>query len=252
MTVSLGAYILGAVDAGERQELSRHVPGCEPCRDELVNLAPLPGLLRRVPERDVLRSGDDDPFDAADLDLDVELALEDDPQLWGNPASGDRMPDLSEGAAARRQARLPVRLPARLSGRRRVVLAALVSCLLAAATAVVILVSRPDTATQGPGGAPVIISAADPTARIHATATLTPQGWGTDIRMRLAGLPSGLHCRLVVHGRDGRTEFGGTWNASYAESIAVWSATAISVADISSLDVLAGDRLLIRVRGMDA
>jgi hypothetical protein len=49
MTVHLGVYALGAADAEERQLVEDHLPGCPECRAELVRLAPLPGLLARVP-----------------------------------------------------------------------------------------------------------------------------------------------------------------------------------------------------------
>jgi hypothetical protein len=53
-TVSLGAYVLGALDASERLETEEHLRDCAHCRDELVRLAPLPGLLGQVSLDDVL------------------------------------------------------------------------------------------------------------------------------------------------------------------------------------------------------
>jgi hypothetical protein len=53
-TVSLGAYVLGALDATERLEIEEHLRDCAQCRDELVRLAPLPGLLGQVSLDDVL------------------------------------------------------------------------------------------------------------------------------------------------------------------------------------------------------
>lgn len=51
----LGAYVLGGLDAHDRQRLEEHMAGCEACREELASFAPLPGLLRQpgpVPDRD--------------------------------------------------------------------------------------------------------------------------------------------------------------------------------------------------------
>jgi hypothetical protein len=53
-TVSLGAYVLGALDAAERIEIEEHLRDCAYCRDELVRLSPLPGLLGQVSLDDVL------------------------------------------------------------------------------------------------------------------------------------------------------------------------------------------------------
>ena len=47
--VSLGVYVLGAADTFERLRVEAHLPGCAACRAELARLAPLPGLLARVP-----------------------------------------------------------------------------------------------------------------------------------------------------------------------------------------------------------
>jgi hypothetical protein len=51
----LGGYVLGGLDAHDRQRLEEHLAGCEACREELASYAPLPGLLRQagpVPDRD--------------------------------------------------------------------------------------------------------------------------------------------------------------------------------------------------------
>jgi hypothetical protein len=49
MIMSLGVYVLGAADAGERARVEAHLPGCPACQAELMGLAPLPGLLADVP-----------------------------------------------------------------------------------------------------------------------------------------------------------------------------------------------------------
>src|SRR5215831_10690693 len=49
MMVRLGVYALGAADAGERQLVEDHLPGCAACRAELARLQPLPKLLAQVP-----------------------------------------------------------------------------------------------------------------------------------------------------------------------------------------------------------
>jgi hypothetical protein len=47
-TVSVGALIVGALLPAERHSLLAHLRDCAPCKEEVVLLAPLPGLLRRV------------------------------------------------------------------------------------------------------------------------------------------------------------------------------------------------------------
>lgn len=46
--VALGAYLLGALDPRERAEVELHLSGCRRCRDEVAELAPLPGLMARI------------------------------------------------------------------------------------------------------------------------------------------------------------------------------------------------------------
>jgi putative zinc finger protein len=43
ITVSIGAYLLDAVDPAEREQISDHLRWCELC-----DLAPLPGILHHV------------------------------------------------------------------------------------------------------------------------------------------------------------------------------------------------------------
>src|ERR1700691_4346620 len=46
--ISLGVYVLGAIDPAERALVEGHLATCQNCRDELAGLAALPALLARV------------------------------------------------------------------------------------------------------------------------------------------------------------------------------------------------------------
>jgi hypothetical protein len=52
-TTSIGAYVLGALEASERHELEEHLTTCAACRETLLQFAHLPGLLHAVPVEDV-------------------------------------------------------------------------------------------------------------------------------------------------------------------------------------------------------
>jgi anti-sigma factor RsiW len=53
---SIGAYVLGALDLHERLAMERHLGVCSMCRQELIEVAHLPGLLHRLTLDDVIAS----------------------------------------------------------------------------------------------------------------------------------------------------------------------------------------------------
>jgi anti-sigma-K factor RskA len=55
----LGAYVLGALSLADRAQLEEHLPSCPRCRDEVVDLAPIPGLLAQVDPGDLDTIGPD-------------------------------------------------------------------------------------------------------------------------------------------------------------------------------------------------
>jgi anti-sigma factor RsiW len=60
--LELGVYVLGAIGAADRSAVESHLAGCADCRNELAELAALPGLLGRVTadEADSLGRSPDD------------------------------------------------------------------------------------------------------------------------------------------------------------------------------------------------
>jgi hypothetical protein len=53
-TVALGAYVLGALEPDERQQVEEHLRECPGCAAELAGFRSLPGLLDRVRPEDLL------------------------------------------------------------------------------------------------------------------------------------------------------------------------------------------------------
>ena len=69
----LGVYVLGGLSAGERADVDDHLAECDRCRDDLVELAPIPGLLSQVQLDDLETPSPPDPdavVAAARADLD--------------------------------------------------------------------------------------------------------------------------------------------------------------------------------------
>jgi len=58
--LSLGVYVLGAIDPAERALVDAHLATCRDCRDELAGLAGLPALLARVNPDEISRICADD------------------------------------------------------------------------------------------------------------------------------------------------------------------------------------------------
>ncbi|WP_220504591.1 anti-sigma factor [Microbispora sp. H13382] len=54
--ISLGVYVLGALDAEETAEVEAHLETCPACRAELAELSGLPPLLARVSAEDIERA----------------------------------------------------------------------------------------------------------------------------------------------------------------------------------------------------
>ncbi|MFI5693569.1 anti-sigma factor family protein [Kribbella sp. NPDC051586] len=52
-TISVGAYVLGALEASERRATEEHLASCTTCRETLLQFAHLPGLLHAVPVEDI-------------------------------------------------------------------------------------------------------------------------------------------------------------------------------------------------------
>lgn len=50
---TIGAYVLGALDAAERRTTEQHLETCATCRETLLQFAHLPGLLHAVPLEDL-------------------------------------------------------------------------------------------------------------------------------------------------------------------------------------------------------
>lgn len=206
-TLSLGAYVLGAVSAAEREFLDRHLEECVTCRAELVGLAPLPGLLSRV--------------SADDLD--------------GEPAPDAPPPQLPP----RPRRRMP-------AIRHRWVLAIASACVLVLAVAAGGLF-LPGSRHPETTAATVVLSGTDADTGVRGTARATAQPWGSGVSLRLLYVQPRAHCRLVVNARDGSKAVAGSWVAnSHLDDTDIPGASSVPLDDIASMDVYttSGKRLV--------
>lgn len=250
--LSLGALVLGALTPAEREDVERHVARCDRCRAELAELAPLPGLLN-LARPDDIPSGDADDVRPSPRLLESLMAAAD----GGHEGrSGSTPTPRADHGRHRGASRPPGRRerarPAVRPARRRVWLVAVgaaAGAMVVAAVAwlVVALGGSPDDV--GPAG--LVASATDPVTNVAATVELTPVGDGTDVAVRITGVPSGQECDLVVVTTDGDSGVAKTWTVGddYTDGPASvtghvrFTTDAIDRLDVTTTD----DRVLLTV-----
>lgn len=200
--LSLGSYVLGALDPGERGQVEAHVSSCADCRDELASLAALPGLLARVSLPEVT---------ATPADVDAALL----PRLLARVTAMRR----------RRRARWLISTAAGV-----VVLAAVISG--------VVVVAHPGPSSgivaRGWDPATGITAAVNEWPRAWGTALQIQLSGET------TGAYDG-RCQLIVIGTDGRREVAASWTATPSGHIVAAGATSMRPAEIASFHVVRSD-----------
>jgi anti-sigma factor RsiW len=222
MRISLGVYVLGAIEPAERALLDEHLSVCGRCRDELASMAGLPAMLSRVTEDQIA-------------------------QLGPPPE------ELFESVLAE------VNREKRKRHRRNVIvlIAAAAAWVIATGTGMG-LVSHHGTpaprasataSQRPPQAAPRVLSGQDPVTGVRAQISLESKRWGTAVEMRLSGVPGGSHCRMVVVDKGGRSDIAGAWAVPYAarEGSAEYLGSSMIASDqVASIEVrtVDGERLL--------
>jgi hypothetical protein len=225
-TPDLGAYVLGALAPAERSVMERHLPDCRECTAELLTLTPLPGLLRHT------------SFEAG-----------------GSAAARGAVPGPGRPSSAAPPPDRPSTVRLRWG---RLLVVAVVAAVVAVALSALGLVLAALSAFGGSGARheagrahnTVTLTHTDPATRVSASMDLTPETWGTALQLRLAHLPPGVVCRLVVHSRQGVTETSGMWTSGSGTDsrITVPASTSVSPSDIAVVDVVtATNRVLVRI-----
>jgi hypothetical protein len=205
-TIAIGAYVLGALDAGERLELERHLRDCASCRGALLQFANLPGLLHTLTLEEATATAFDDP---------------------GHNELTPVPPDAERSPAAK---------PRRTFSRSR----ALIATAAAVSMALVgVLAARELGSDPAPNSRPSVSwSATDGVGGIDTTARLSNQSWGTDIQLQMKDLEPGQLCKLVVYARSGESETTGWWATNYLREVDVPASTSIALPDIDRIDVV--------------
>lgn len=217
-SLALGAYLLGVLEPAECSAVARHVARCAECRTELVELAPLVGLLQQVPFEEPRQMGQAGP--AATV-----------------PAAEPVPVDAARAVS---------RVVRRARVRRRGLIVGALAAAAAITGAGLYLGAR--SSRPAPVPSAVTVSATDSATHVTASAALAPAATGTSIRLRLSGLPPAV-CRLVVHARDGHAEIAASWTSGYATAVSVPGSASLGVHDVARMDVVTSSgRLLVELR----
>ena len=214
----LGGYLLGGLDEADLDRLDAHLRDCDECRREVDELAPVPELLKSLPE--TRRAGDDG------AEAPVSLA---------SRPSAENIENLLRKMRAERS---------RENRRARVRwLAAAAVVLVAAAIGFgVVRGSRPGQAPEALPS-PQLVTAQFEAAEgsgMTGEATLTPKTWGVSVSLEVTRLQGEGPFLCQVHDdKDRVVEQAAAWgptptgNAKVigASSIQLRNVTAITVAD---------------------
>jgi hypothetical protein len=193
--ISLGVYVLGALEPAERTAVDAHLAMCEGCRAELADIEDLPALLAPLSEEAVTAFIDGWSQQSAAL-----LGAADTPTA---SAATDRPADLSPAQARRKIYRTTL-----------MSVAAVVVIGLGTVGAVEVGIHA-GQADAGPyaGSAlgPWQSAQGSNAVGMHAIVRYRPIGWGTQVAVQVTGIPLNTSCAIEAYERNGATVIGGSW-----------------------------------------
>jgi hypothetical protein len=216
--LSLGVYVLGAIDPAERALVDAHLATCRDCRDELAGLAGLPALLARVSMEEA-----------------IALAVTDGPDV---PL--DEMPEPPRELLA---TVLDLTTARRRRRRWREVGLGLAAALIIAAG-----VFGGLRLGSGSGQPSNLAYAGHPngaweTARgqagtMAATVEYRSMGWGTQLQTAVTGIPVGTSCQLYAVDATGHRVLVGSWVTDDDEGT-VWypGSAALPSEDVAGFEI---------------
>jgi hypothetical protein len=220
--MTLGVYLLGALEPAERSAFESHLSYCDMCRTELVRLSPLPGLLNQITPEDFA----DELPPSATAAVPVATAI----APITEPVPLPRLPE-PPGT--------PVHEPVDTPRQRRYWRVA------AAAAAVVVLavagvfgwgaLRQPPPAGEG-------VTWSVEAGATSVRARLVEHEWGTEIQSEIHGLPPGRKCYLKVYDHYGKWEIAGWWGTDHDPNAEIPASTSLQRGKIAKLEYLLDDK----------
>jgi hypothetical protein len=224
--LSLGVYVLGAIDPAERALVDAHLVTCRDCRDELAGLAGLPALLARVNPDEISRITSEDT---------VRTATDDRPP-------GELIGTVLDLAAARRR-------------RTRWRFAAAAAAVVAIAGGLFgglssITTTQSVAIPVSPGGTHwETVEATSAVTGASASVAYSHEMWGDAFEVLVDHIPVGTTCQLwVVHPNGARTQVAAWTTASDEGTVWYAGSMAATAAPISSFQITADKKVLLTAR----
>jgi len=219
----LGVYVVGAIDPAERAQVDEHLAECQPCRDELAGLAGLPAMLSRVPAADVERLG--------------LLSL---PEAMQSP--DELLDSLLRKVSAKRKSRMW-----------RNVAAVAAAAVIAAGGATAAVSQLTGSATSGAVAQQGWSSDTARAGHITAVVDYAPVHWGTAMRVQVSGLKPGTVCQFWVVGKNGTSEYAGTWTVmgnygrGYGDKAWYPASSVVSANSVRGFQITSGSSVLLNI-----
>lgn len=217
--ISIGAYALGLLEAGDHAAFESHLAGCPACRAELAEMSPMADLLSGMGPVET-------PADRTDEHLVTDLLRR-------------------RATVSRRRARW-------------VTVAGIAACAAALGGGIAAGISlapahvQQVVAQSGPTGQ--LHSATDPRTGVTGTVGLVVKGWGTQVTLDLADVHGPLECQLIAVSKTGERRVVTGWFVpvpgdgvpGHPAHLLVQGGTAIPLKSLSHFDVVVvnGGKLL--------
>jgi anti-sigma factor RsiW len=236
--LSLGVYVLGAIDPAERALVDAHLATCRECRDELAGLAGIPALLARVNPEELERISAESPR--------AEQAA---PGEWSPPLSDAAPPELvdtvvSLAAARRRKSRWRYATAA-------AAVAAVAGGVFGGLAASAPRAAAPPAIAFSPGQTNWETAAAtSATGDVNATVAYGHERWGTVLAAKVMGIPVGTTCVLWVTHEDGTRTAAMSWTTADDEGdVWYWGSLPMPSTSkgIKTFQITTGSKLLVTV-----
>ena len=209
--LSLGAYALGDLPAGERAALAAHLEGCPECREELRSLE---GVAALLPLADPARIETPAARPPADLGARIEAQIAAETSREGRGRRRRRFRLWAGGAAA--------------------------TAVVAAILAVIVL-----PLGGGENSPAQQVRFASVPKGVSINATLEPHAFGTEIQMYVKGIRSGTLCRVFLRDQNGRTFSAGSFRYRWGDDSEAELSSALDLSQATEIGIHAGGRTFV-------